>query len=89
MNKNEVIEAYNAALVPKLLEMGVIINDLYTPLATDVYKYICEDTIHLSEDGIELCADMVEAVIHREAEKISDTARTEDKDKIAGLGAPV
>ena len=88
-NKNEVIEAYNAALVPKLLEMGVIINDLYTPLATDVYKYICEDTIHLSEDGIELCADMVEAVIRREAEKISDTARTEDKDKIAGLGAPV
>ena len=88
-NKNEVIEAYNAALVPKLMEMGVIINDLYTPLATDVYKYICEDTIHLSKDGIELCADMVEAVIRREAEKISVTSRTEDEDKIAGLGAPV
>ena len=88
-NSNEVIEAYNAALVPRLIEMGVVINDLYTPIASDVYKYICEDTIHLSKDGIELCADMVEAVIRREAEKISVTSRTEDEDKIAGLGAPV
>ena len=88
-NKNEVIEAYNKALVPRLAEMGIIINDLYSPLADDIYKFICADTIHLSDDGIALAADMVEAVIRREAEKLPDTERLESKDKITGLGAPV
>ena len=89
-NKNEVIEAYNAALVPKLLEMGVVINDLYTPISKDVYKYICEDTIHLSEEGIALAADMVEAVIRREAKKLTSTKeKASDERKEAGLGAPV
>ena len=88
-NKNEVIEAYNAALVPKLRELGVIINDLYTPISSDVYKYISDDTIHLSEDGIALAADMVEAIIRREAEKLTDTEKAQDIQKITGLGAPV
>ena len=88
-NKNEVIEAYNKALVPRLAEMGIIINDLYSPLADDIYKFICADTIHLSDDGIALAADMVEAVIRREAEKLPDTERSESKDNITGLGAPV
>lgn len=89
-NKNEVIEAYNAALVPKLLEMGVVINDLYTPISEDVYKYICEDTIHLSEDGIALAADMVEAAIRKEAEKLTNTnEKASYERKEAGLGAPV
>ena len=88
-NKNEVIEAYNAALVPKLREMGIIINDLYTPLAADLYKYIGNDTIHLSEDGIALCADMVTEVIRREADKLADTDRAEKEEKNTSLGAPV
>ena len=89
-NKNETIEAYNAALVPKLKELGIVINDLYTPLSKDVYKYICDDTIHLSEDGISLTADMVEAVIRSEAEKLTetDTARPDGQDTVS-LGAPV
>ena len=89
-NSNEVIEAYNAALVPRLIEMGVVINDLYTPIASDVYKYICEDTIHLSEEGKALAADLVESVIRREAEKLADSEdSTEEADTVAGLGAPV
>lgn len=89
-NKNEVIEAYNAALVPKLEEMGVIINDLYTPISKDIYKYICDDTIHLSEDGIRLAADMVESVIRREADKLAKAKKNgKDEQKNTGVGAPV
>ena len=69
--------------------MGIIINDLYTPLATDLYKYISADTIHLSEDGIALCADMVSEVILREAEKLPEKNRGENIENITGLGAPV
>ena len=89
-NKNEVIEAYNAALVPRLVEMGVVINDLYTPISKDIYRFICEDTIHLSEEGIKLSADMVEAVIRREAAKINDTAdAVQNATENPTLGAPV
>ena len=89
-NKNEVIAAYNEAIVPKLKEMGIVINDLYTPISKDVYKYICEDTIHLSQDGITLAADMVEAVIREEAKKLTDEPTKKlDSQVDAGLGAPV
>ena len=88
-NKNEVIEAYNKALVPKLMEIGVVINDLYTPLAEDVYKYICEDTIHLSDAGIALCTDKVESIIRREAEKLAEGKKEEKGAKADSLGAPV
>lgn len=89
-NKNEVIEAYNAAVVPHLKEMGIVINDLYTPISKDVYRYICEDTIHLSEDGISLAADMVEAVIRKEAARLTeDNTRKTDGQNSASIGAPV
>ena len=88
-NNNERIEAYNRVLVPKLLEMGIVINDLYTPLSRDVYKYICEDNIHLSDDGIRLCADMVEAIIRREAEGLCETEKKGEAEKITDIGAPV
>ena len=89
-NKNEIIEAYNNALVPKLQEMGVVINDLYTPLSTDLYKYISGDTIHLSEEGISLAADMVESIIRKESEKIADSSESaSDIREDASIGAPV
>ena len=89
-NKNEVIEAYNTALVPRLMEMGVVINDLYTPLKTDVYRYICDDTIHLSEEGISLAADLVETVIREEAAKITKSNADSTNDtNIDSIGAPV
>ena len=89
-NKNEVIEAYNAALVPRLLEMGIVINDLYTPLSKDVYRFICDDTIHLSEEGITLATDLVEDIIRREAARITDTSpAVQNATKMSTMGAPV
>ena len=89
-NKNETIKAYNDALVPRLAEMGIVINDLYTPLAEDVYKYICDDLIHLSEDGIRVAADKVENIIRAEAEKLGDGEQTElNAHGSSALGAPV
>ena len=87
-NKNSVIEAFNAALVPKLMEMGIVINDLYTPLSADLEKYIADDKIHLSAEGIALAADMVEAVIRREAEKLG-TSSMDGASGNASDGAPV
>ena len=67
---NKIIEEYNAAIVPKLCEMGVVINDLYSAMLPDVDKYVSDDRVHLSAEGIVLCADLVEAAIRREAEKL-------------------
>ena len=56
-NHNEMIRRFNAAVVPPLREKGVAINDLYAILAPDIYANICDDLIHLSEQGIRLCAE--------------------------------
>lgn len=58
-NDNAVIKQFNEAVAPKLKEMGVEINDLHSLVSQDIYRYICEDEIHLSKDGIELCAKQV------------------------------
>ena len=61
---------YNAVLVPKLQEMGILINDLYSLVAQDVYKYIREDDqIHLTDAGIDVCAEQVVRMIKEAAEK--------------------
>ena len=89
-SNNAVIEAYNAALVPKLRELGVVINDLYTPLAVDVEKHIREDDrIHLSEAGIAVAAELVESVIRQEAEKLPAVDKRADSATASDVGAPV
>ena len=65
-NKNDVIKRYNDLIVPKLQELGVEINDLNALVSQDIYKYICEDKIHLSQEGIELCAKQVVKAIKGE-----------------------
>ena len=63
-NRNEDIAEANALLVPKLREIGVIINDLHVSVSADIERYIrADDKIHLSEEGIALCAAQVEAAI--------------------------
>ena len=62
-NSNAVIEAYNAAIVPRLQEMGIIINDLYSVIAENLDENICEDKIHLSQKGITVAAMQVEKII--------------------------
>ena len=90
-NKNSNIAAYNAALVPRLRELGVRINDLYTPLSFDVDRYIrADDLIHLSDEGIALCTDLVENAI-REAAKTLDgeAAKPLPGGQTGRLGAPI
>ena len=76
-DKNVNIDRFNQIIVPILKERGVIINDLNGLLRPDVYKYIREDCIHLSEDGIELCANQVAQYIKAAAEGL-ESAKTEN-----------
>ena len=62
-DKNERIIEYNRALVPELEKLGVQINDLHALVYQDIDRYICNDLIHLSEEGIDLCADAVAGAI--------------------------
>ena len=60
----KIIKAYNEAIVPKLSERGIVINDLYSTVIQDVEKYIREDDkIHLTDAGIDVCAAQVAKVI--------------------------
>ena len=88
-SNNEIIAEYNAAVVPKLREIGIVINDLYTPLVADVDKYISDDKIHLSAEGAALATDIVEDVIRREAGKLEGSNNTSSSAKIGDDGAPV
>ena len=63
-NKNENIRLLNESIVPKLQEMGIIINDLHALVCTDVEQYICEeDLLHLSKAGGTVCAKQVADII--------------------------
>ena len=88
-SNNEIIAEYNAAVVPKLREIGIVINDLYTPLVADVDKYISDDKIHLSAEGAALATDIVEDVIRREAGKLEGSNNMSSSAKIGDDGAPV
>ena len=70
-NKNSTIEQFNAALVPELEKLGVVINDLHSLVNADRDRYLHSDTLHLSDEGVELCAQAVAAVIKREAQRLS------------------
>lgn len=90
-DNNELIKHYNQIIVPKLLEKGVIINDLHSLVATDVYRYIKDDTIHLSEDGIKLCAEQVANIIKETAKTLTflSDGNTDSKSDNKSLGLPV
>ena len=63
-NDNTIIARFNSLVVPRLIEMGVQINDLYSVVAEDINEYIREDDkIHLSDAGIDVCAERVVASI--------------------------
>jgi len=63
---NDKIQRFNEIIVPVLKKEGVIINDLYSAVSSDIHKYIKEcDKIHLSDEGIDLCAKMTVDCIKR------------------------
>ena len=63
--RNERIDRYNELIVPKLQEIGIYINDLNILLKGRENEMICDDEIHLSEKGVEVCADAVCKAIKR------------------------
>ena len=70
-NDDKVIVEFNNALVPKLKEMGIIINDLYSLVNSDMRKYIDQnDMLHLSKEGIDAAANQVANLIREAAKDI-------------------
>ena len=77
-NKNSDIKRYNEILVPKLQEMGILINDLYSAVAENIDEYISEDNIHMSESGIALCARLTADCIRNAALSLPEKEIAED-----------
>ena len=69
-NCNEDIKRFNQLIVPKLQEKGIIINDLFSLLYNNEKKYICDDFLHLSEEGISVCAKQVSEIIKEVAKTV-------------------
>lgn len=67
-NKNSTVDRFNAIAVEALRKEGVIINDLNALLSVDRERYIAKDMIHLSDEGVEICAEAI-------ANKIRDAAK--------------
>ncbi len=64
----EDIKRYNAAVVPELRAMGIIINDLHGFVYPNLETYITdEDYIHLSKEGIDACANQIADIIRKNA----------------------
>jgi len=64
-NDNPTTDRYNRLAVETLAPMGIVINDLNAAVKQNVDLYICEDRIHLTDEGIRLCGKLV-------AEKIKE-----------------
>lgn len=90
-NKNADADRFNELVVPLLKERGVIINDLNALLRSDPERYICDDTIHLSEEAIDICAAQVAEYIKDAAKTVSscDSKITNEPSQNDNIGAPV
>ena len=73
-NNNDDCDRFNKAIVPLLKERGIIINDLNSLLRSDPERYICNDTIHLSDEAIDICASQVAEYIRNAAKDICELA---------------
>ena len=69
-NNNATIAAYNEAVIPELMKMGVRINDLYSLVAANIPENILPDNIHLTDKGIAACATQVAQMILEAAEEL-------------------
>lgn len=90
-NKNEDADRLNKKIIPLLQERGVIINDLNALLCDDPDRYICDDTIHLSEEAIDICAKQVAMYIKEAAKNVdaSITQASQHNNSLDNTGAPV
>ena len=69
-NKNSTIARFNEIAVEALEKEGVIINDLNALLVGDIERYICPDLIHLTAEGVEVCAKATAECIKRVAKTL-------------------
>jgi len=69
-NHNTRIAEFNRAAEKVMEEAGVPVVKLYDAIMEDLERYICEDLIHLSEEGKELAADMVTEAVKKAAENL-------------------
>lgn len=66
--KNDEIALFNAEIVPPLREKGIVINDLFSTLYDRREKFIrSDDLIHLTDEGIDVCAAQVTEIIKQTA----------------------
>lgn len=66
--KNEIITEYNNRIVEFMKKENIVINDLNSLVSTDPDKYICDDNMHLSEEGKKVCAKQVAEYIRKISE---------------------
>jgi lysophospholipase L1-like esterase len=73
-NSDKTIRRFNELAVGALSPMGIKINDLYATVSKDIGANICDDLIHLTPAGIELCAaqvaDAIKKSVDNPAEKV-------------------
>ncbi len=62
------VRAYNAAASAALEPLGVIVNDLFTPVAEDIDRMIAADHLHASPYGVEVLAQQVASLLKKTAE---------------------
>ena len=67
-----IVDRFNSLIVPKLEEMGVIINDLNSLVSEDTDRYIRDDGVHLSPEGIEVSARRTAELIRSLGERIGE-----------------
>ena len=53
------VRAYNTAAMAALEPLGVLFDDLFTPVAEDIDRMISEDYLHASPYGVEILANRV------------------------------
>ena len=61
------VRAYNAAAVAALEPLGILFDDLFTPVAEDIDRMISEDFLHASPFGVEVLANRVADCVKKNA----------------------
>lgn len=61
------VRAYNAAAMAALEPLGILFDDLFTPVAEDIDRMISEDFLHASPYGVEVLANRVADCVKKHA----------------------
>lgn len=60
---NEWVLEYNRAAKALMAEEGITVNDLYSLMEQDENYYKCPDSLHLTEEGYQICAQRAAEMI--------------------------